>query len=200
MPLTLAGSPLQACDSRFDAPSGFVRRNSQRADDGISQVELASQQGPTRLIPTHTKCGKQCGSAFFRKPTLSCKNNTIKRLTGAQKRDRDVSIKRYITTLYCDFSIFDTVENTVLATALVLDGDSSRCGHSISDQSATPKFILRPADDFPPESGEKPNQAAANDVTAEGAISPSSCCSTALLPATRSTLAIRRRSSPSIMP
>ncbi len=88
MPLTLAGSPLQACDSRFDAPSGFVRRNSQRADDGISQVELASQQGPTRLIPTHTKCGKQCGSAFFRKPTLSCKNNTIKRLTGAQKRTR----------------------------------------------------------------------------------------------------------------
>ncbi|MBP6434989.1 MAG: hypothetical protein KA292_10045 [Sphingorhabdus sp.] len=117
-----------------------------------------------------------------------------------QKRDRDVSITRYITMLYCDFSIFDTVENTVLAPALVLDEDSNRCGHSISDQSATPKFILRPADDFPPESGEKPNQAAANDVTVEGAISPSSCCSTALLPATRSTLAIRRRSSPSIMP
>lgn len=119
---------------------------------------------------------------------------------GARKRDRDVSIKRYITTLYRDFSIFDTVENTVLATALVLDEDSNRCGHSISDQSATPKFILRPADDFPPESGEKPNQAAAKDAAMAGTISPASCCSTALLPATRSTLAIRRRSSPSNMP
>jgi hypothetical protein len=74
--------------SRFDAPSGFVRRNSQRADDGISQVELASQQGPTRLTTTHTKCGNQCGIAFFRNSTLSCKNNTIKWLTGAQKRTR----------------------------------------------------------------------------------------------------------------
>ena len=111
-----------------------------------------------------------------------------------------MSTKRYVAMLYCDFSIFDTVENTVLASALVLDEDSNRCGRSISDQSATPKFILRPADNFLPESGEKPNQAAANDAAMAGAISPASCCSTALLPATRSTLAIRRRSSPSIMP
>ena len=117
-----------------------------------------------------------------------------------QKRDRDVSPKRYITMLYCDFSNFDTVENTVLALALVLNEDSNRCGRSISDQSATPKFILRPADNFLPENGEKPNQAAPNEAAMAGAISAASCCTTAPLPTNRSTLAIRRRSSPSIMP
>ena len=111
-----------------------------------------------------------------------------------------MSTKRYIAMLYSDFSIFDTVENTVMAPALVLDEDSNRCGRSVSIQSATPKFILRPTDNFLPENGEKPNQAAAKEAVMAGAISAASCCTTAPLPATKSTLAIRRRSSPSIMP
>jgi len=45
-----------------------------------------------------------------------------------QKRDRDVSINRYIAMFYRDFSNFDTVENTVMAPALVLNKDSNRCG------------------------------------------------------------------------
>lgn len=49
-----------------------------------------------------------------------------------QKRDRDLSIKRYITVFYCDFSAFNTVENTVLASASVLDEDSNRCGRSVT--------------------------------------------------------------------
>ena len=48
--------------------------------------------------------------------------------SGAQKRDRDVSTKRYITMLYCDFPAVDTVENTVTASALVLNEDSNRYG------------------------------------------------------------------------
>jgi len=116
-----------------------------------------------------------------------------------QKRDRDVSIKRYIAMFYRDFSKFDTVENTVIALALVLNEDSNRCGRFVSIRSATPEIILRPADNFQPESGEKPNQAAANDAAMGGVISPASCRSTAFLPATRSTLEIRRRSSPTIM-
>lgn len=70
-----------------------------------------------------------------------------------QKRDRDVSTKRYITMHYYDFSAFDTVENTVLASALVLVEDSNRCGRSVSNRSATPEFILRPADNFLPWRG-----------------------------------------------
>lgn len=43
-----------------------------------------------------------------------------------QKRDRDVFVKRDMTTLYCDFSALDTVKNTVSAPALVLHRDSNR--------------------------------------------------------------------------
>ena len=58
-----------------------------------------------------------------------------------QKRDRDVPTKRYMTTLYCDFSARDTVQNTVLASALVLNEDSNRCGRVNRAISKAPELF-----------------------------------------------------------
>lgn len=55
-----------------------------------------------------------------------------------QKRDRDVSTKRGFTTLYCGFLARDTVENTVSASALVLNEDSNHCGHLLGQSNVTP--------------------------------------------------------------
>ncbi|KMS54170.1 hypothetical protein V473_16965 [Sphingobium cupriresistens LL01] len=55
-----------------------------------------------------------------------------------------MSTKRYITMLYCNFSIFDTVENTVMALALVFNQDSNRCGRFASMQIMTVKSFSAP--------------------------------------------------------
>jgi hypothetical protein len=64
-----------------------------------------------------------------------------KTMEWCQKRDRNVSTKRGFTTLYCDFFALDTVQNTVSASALVLNEDSNRCGQSALAQIPTAIFI-----------------------------------------------------------
>jgi hypothetical protein len=73
MPLTLAGRPLLHRSSQCDAASRFVPCRSQKADDGISEVGLASQRGPTRITTTHAKCGNQCGITFSETPLYRVK-------------------------------------------------------------------------------------------------------------------------------
>lgn len=155
-----------------------------------------AQKGSTQPM---RNVGTKVGSDFSKLHFIVQKQHD-KVVDWCQKRDRDVPTKRYMTTLYCDFSALDTVQNTVLVSALVLNEDSNRCGRTISDQSTAPNFILQPADNFLPERDRKPNQAAAREATMAGKIKPASCCTTVPFPATRSTLAIRSRSLPSIIP
>lgn len=60
----------------------------------------------------------------------------------SQKKDRDMPINLYITMIYRGFKARDTVENTVLASALVLNEDSNRCGQASQCTSMPPELFL----------------------------------------------------------
>ena len=89
MPLKLAGSLLQLRNSRSAARCGFGQKTRPSSD-------ILAHQRPCIIVPPWPgkdqsgpcKMWELKWDQIFRNSTLSCKNNTIKWLTGAQKRTR----------------------------------------------------------------------------------------------------------------
>ena len=89
MPLKLAGSLLQLRNSRSAARCGFGQKTRPSSD-------ILAHQRPCIIVPPWPgkdqsgpcKMWELKWDQIFRNSTLSCKNNTIKWLTGAQERTR----------------------------------------------------------------------------------------------------------------